>query len=88
MNFITKLTNTRLKNDAIMVVVDKLTKEERFIPVKKTHKIDNIAYIYMKEVARFHGIMKSIVSYRDSMKKSSLNLGNFSNIAARYYGPF
>jgi hypothetical protein len=49
-----------------MVVVDKLTKETHFIPVKKTHKEKNIEEIYMKEVARLHGVPKAIVSDRDS----------------------
>ena len=62
MDFITKLPKTRLKNDVIMVVVDKLTKEAHFILVKTTHKATNIANIYMKEVAILHGILKAIVS--------------------------
>jgi hypothetical protein len=33
-----------------MEVVDKLTKVEHFIPMKKTHKETNIAVIYMKEM--------------------------------------
>ena len=66
MDFITKLPKTRLKNDVIMVVVDKLTKEAHFIPVKTTHKATNIANIYVKEVARLHGILEAIVSDKDS----------------------
>jgi hypothetical protein len=42
--------------------VDKLTKAAHFIPVKTTHKVTNIAEIYMKEVARLHGVPKAIVS--------------------------
>ena len=49
-----------------MVVVDRSTKAAHFIPVKTTHKEANIANIYMKEVARLHGIPKAIVSDRDS----------------------
>jgi hypothetical protein len=45
-----------------MVVVDKLTKAAHFIPVKVTHKETNIAEIYMKEIARLHGVPKEIVS--------------------------
>ena len=61
MDFITKLPKTIFQNDAIMVVADKLTKETHFIPVKTTHKETHIADIYMKEIARLHGILKSIV---------------------------
>ena len=77
MDFITKLPNTKLQNDAIMVVVDKLTKEAHFIPIKKTHKADNIANIYMKEVARFHGIMKDIISDIESKFNSNFLKGLF-----------
>jgi hypothetical protein len=45
-----------------MVVVDKLTKVAHFIPVKVTHKVANIVEIYMREIARLHGVPKEIVS--------------------------
>ena len=38
MDFITKLPKTILQNDAIMVLVDKLTKEAHFIPVRQVTK--------------------------------------------------
>ena len=66
MDFITKLPKTKLKNDAIMIVVDKLTKAAHLIPVKTTHKAANTTNIYMKEIARLHSIPKDIVSYMDS----------------------
>jgi hypothetical protein len=53
------------KHDSIMVVVDKLTKVAHFIPVKTTHKAENIVNIYMREVARLHVVPKAIVSERD-----------------------
>jgi hypothetical protein len=53
------------QHDSIMVVVDELTKETHFIPVNTKHKTTNIADIYMKEVARLHGVPKEIVSDRD-----------------------
>jgi hypothetical protein len=60
--FITKLPQKIKQHDSIMVVLDKLTKETHFIPVKTTHKETNIAEIYMKEFARLHGVPKEIVS--------------------------
>ena len=77
MDFITKLPKTRLQNDAIRVVVDKLTKVAHFIPVKTTHKVSNIANIYKKEVAKLHGILKAIVSDRDSKFTSNFWKGLF-----------
>jgi hypothetical protein len=41
-----------------MVVVEKLTKATHFILVKNTHKATNIVEIYMREVARIHGVPK------------------------------
>ena len=61
-----------------MVVVDKLTKETHFIPVKTTHNETNISEIYMKEVSRLHGVPKTIVSYRDPMLTS-----NFENVCLK-----
>jgi hypothetical protein len=42
-DFITKLPKTMKQHDSIMVVVDKLTKETHFFPVKTTHKEENIS---------------------------------------------
>ena len=77
MDFITKLPKTGFKNDVIMVVVDNLSKEAHFIPVKTTHKAANIANIYMKEVAKLHGIPKAIVSNGDSNFTSNFWKGLF-----------
>ena len=48
-----------------MVVVEKLSKEAHFIPVKKTHKVANITDIFMKEIIQLHEILKVIIFYRD-----------------------
>ena len=42
MDFITNLHKMIFQNDAIMVLVDKLTKVAYFIPVKTTHKETNM----------------------------------------------
>jgi hypothetical protein len=72
MNFITRLPKTKKQNDSIMVVIDKITKYEHFILVKSTHKIINIADIFMKEIFRMHGIPKTIISNRDTKFTSNL----------------
>jgi hypothetical protein len=48
MDFITGLPKTTKQNDAIMVVVDKLSKVSHFILVKSTCKEIDIASIFMK----------------------------------------
>jgi hypothetical protein len=65
MDFITGLPRTRKQHDSIMVVVDKLTKAAHFIPLKTTHRAADVVDIFLKEVARLHGIPKTIVSDRD-----------------------
>jgi len=49
-----------------MVMVDKLSKDAHFIPVKSTYKAVNIADVFMKEVFRLHNIPKVIISDRDA----------------------
>ena len=73
MDFIKGLPMTWRQHDSIMVVVDKLTKEAHFIPVKSMHKNDYIANIFMKEIFKLHGLPKAIVSDRDA--SSLLNFG-------------
>ena len=50
MDFITGFPMTWRQHDSIIVVVDKLTKEAHFIPVKSTHKTDEISKIFMKDI--------------------------------------
>ena len=76
-DFITKLSNKARKHDSIMVVVDKLTKDTHFVPVKKTHTTTNIAEIYMREIAKLHGIPKAIVLDRDTKFCSNFWRGLF-----------
>ena len=48
-----------------MVVLDKLSKETHFIPVKTTYTTANIADIFMKEIFRLCGNPKVIISDKD-----------------------
>jgi hypothetical protein len=71
MDFITGFPRTVRKHDAIMVVVDKLSKETHFIPIKSTFKAIDVANIFMKEIFRLHGLPKTIISDRDAKFTSS-----------------
>jgi hypothetical protein len=77
MDFITRFPRKRKKHDLIMVVVDKLTKSTHFIPLKNTHKAAYVANIFLKEVARLHGIPKTIVFDRDPKFTSNFWKGLF-----------
>ena len=66
MDFITGLPTSTKQNDTIMVVVDKLRKFAHFIPVKSTCKAIDITHIFMKDIFRLHGMLKEIVSDKDT----------------------
>ena len=65
MNFIIDLPKIKKHNDSIFVLIDKLSKESHFIPMKSTYKAMNIVDILLKEIFRFHRIPKEIISDRD-----------------------
>ena len=50
MDFITGFLMTMRQHDSTIVLVDKLTKESHFIPVKCPYKSNAIANIFMKEI--------------------------------------
>jgi hypothetical protein len=81
MDFITGLPRTNKQHDSIMVVVDKLTKATHFVPVKKTHRTTNIAEIFMKEIVRLHGILRTIISGKDTKFTS-----NFCRVLFKGFG--
>jgi hypothetical protein len=71
MDFITGLPKSTKQNDAIMVVVDKLSKSARFIHVKSTCKALYIANIFMKEIFRLHDMPREIIADIDTKFTSS-----------------
>ena len=83
MDFITGFPITWRQHDSIMVVVEKLTKETHFIPIKSTHKTDDIAKIFMKDIFRLHGLPKAIVSDRDPKFTSNFWKGPFADLGTK-----
>ncbi|KAK9028605.1 hypothetical protein V6N11_025758 [Hibiscus sabdariffa] len=65
MDFVSGLRVTPRKNDAVWVIVDRLTKSAHFIPVRKSMSSNILAELYIREVIRLHGVPISIVSDRD-----------------------
>jgi transposase InsO family protein len=60
-----------------MSVVEKLKKGAHFATVKKMHTTTNIAEIFMKKIARLHGIPRTIVSDKDTKFTSNFWRGLF-----------
>jgi hypothetical protein len=77
MDFMTGLPRENKKHDSIIVVVDKLTKFVHFLPMKTTHTTTNIVEIFMKEIARLHGILRTPVLDRDKKFTSNFWRGLF-----------
>ena len=65
MDFLMGLPRTQSKNDAVWVVVDRLTKSAHFLPIQEKFPVGRLAKIYIKEVVRLHGVPLSVVSDRD-----------------------
>jgi hypothetical protein len=50
--------------DSIWVIVDRLTKEAHFIPVKTTYSRPQLVELYMSRIVYLHGVLKKIVPNR------------------------
>ena len=66
MDFVVGLPLTRSGMNQIWVIVDRLTKSARFIPMRDTWSMDQMVDAYMKNVVRYHGVPSDITSDRDS----------------------
>lgn len=64
MDFIEKLPVLET-HDTIMVVVDRLTKFARFIPLAHPFSAISVAKIFLDNISKLHGLPESIVSDRD-----------------------
>ena len=64
-DFVTSLPNTPRGNDAIWVIVDRLTKSAHFLPINITFPVAQLAEIYIRDIVKLHGVPSSIVSDRD-----------------------
>ncbi|XP_070046663.1 uncharacterized protein [Nicotiana tomentosiformis] len=64
MDFVVGLPQTFMRFDAVWVIVERLTKSAHFIPVMTTYSSEQLAWIYIREIQRLHGVPVSIISYR------------------------
>jgi hypothetical protein len=64
MDFIVGLPRTQNGNDSIWVIIDRLTKVAHFLPVKANYSVSRLAEIYVDNILRLHGALRSIVSHR------------------------
>ncbi|KAJ3669525.1 hypothetical protein LUZ60_011475 [Juncus effusus] len=65
MDFVTGFLATLNKNNAIWVIVDRLTKAAHFIPFRLGTPLEKMAQMYIDRIVCLHGIPVLIVSDRD-----------------------
>ena len=73
MDFVIGLPLTQRKNNAIWVIVDRLTKSAYFITIRNTWTLDQLARAYLEEIVRLRGVPSSIVSDRDTRFQSGFS---------------
>ncbi|KAE8997649.1 hypothetical protein PF011_g15395 [Phytophthora fragariae] len=90
MDFVVSLPVSANDNNAIMVIVDRLTKRAKFIATKTTDNTTEIANVFMKSYVKDHGVPKTIVSDRDTKFTSKLwqsivsTLGTKHNLSSAF----
>jgi hypothetical protein len=65
MDFVVGLPRVPSGQDAIWVIVDRLTKSAHFVPYKMNDSMQKMAELYIQEIVRLHGVPVSITSDRD-----------------------
>jgi hypothetical protein len=91
MDFVVGLSLTSHRQNAILVIVDKLTKSAHFIPVRDTYDVTDVEHMFVSEVICLHRIPKKIISDRDSRFTSRFwtslesTLGTQLNLRTTYH---
>ena len=65
MDFVSDFPLTQGRQDAIWVIVDRLTKSAHFLPIRLDYSMDCLTELYVNEIVRLLGIPVLIVSDRD-----------------------
>jgi hypothetical protein len=65
--FIVCLPCTSRGYNSIWVIVDRLTKSAHFILISTAYRVRQYVELYMSQIVRYHGILKTIISDRGSI---------------------
>ena len=64
-DFVVGLPKTPKGNDAVWVIVDRITKSAHFLPIRWGCTLEKLAEKYVSEIVRLHRVLESIVSNWD-----------------------
>ena len=64
MDFVVGLPRTQKSYNSIWVVMNRLTKSARFIPIKPTYSVKDFSTIFIDQIVCLRGILLSIISDR------------------------
>ena len=65
MDFVTGLSRSPKRHEAICVIVDRMMETVHFILVTMKYSLHQLAQIYINEIVNLHGVPTSVVSNRD-----------------------
>ena len=91
MDFITGLPRTQKGNNAIWVVIDRLSKVAHFLPIREDITASQLADLYVSWILPLHGVPKKIISDRGSLftsrfwKSFQEAMGTHLNFTTAYY---
>ena len=76
MNFITKLSKSKDSTneeayDAILVMIDRLTKYCHIIPFKETYNVEQLKYVVLNRLIRYQKISKGLINDKDKLFTSN-----------------
>ena len=65
MDFVVGLSHAKIGQDAIWVIMERLTKLAHFLAICNTFSLDRLARLYVDEIVKFYRASIIIVSDRD-----------------------
>ena len=80
MDFIVSLLHTQKGCDGIWVVVDRLTKMAKFIPMRSKMIAQDLAYLFVNELFSCYRLLMDIVIVRDTKFRSDFWMQVFKKL--------